>query len=136
LTVANLNNNLAVALTTLGRHAEAERVFREAFAQHVSLLGESHWRTRNLARNIGKVLQLQQRDEDALSWLDQAVASQTPGKPPEDAGFMGIRAQRTMVLFRLGRSSSSRASPRSSNGSTAATRRRSSHPRACGSPAR
>ena len=31
LTVANLTNNLAVTLTSLGRLADAERAFREAF---------------------------------------------------------------------------------------------------------
>ena len=103
LPVANLNNNLGVTLATLGRHAESERVFRDAFAQHVSLLGETHWRTRNLARNIGKVLQLQERDAEALPWMDRAIAMKMPPSPVEDSGLMGIRAQRAMILFRLGR---------------------------------
>ena len=59
LTEANLTNNLAVTLASLGRHAEAERAFREAFEQHLALLGENHWRVRNNARNIGRILDVQ-----------------------------------------------------------------------------
>ncbi len=103
LTVANLNNNLGVTLTTLGRHAESERVFRDGFDLHMALLGDTHWRTRNIARNIGMVLQLQDRDEDALPWMDRAIAMKMPDNPAEDSGLMGIRAQRAMILFRLGR---------------------------------
>ena len=74
LTVANLTNNLAVTLTSLGRLADAERAFREAFEQHVALLGEHHWRVRNIARNIGRILSLQQQHAAALPWLDRAIA--------------------------------------------------------------
>ena len=74
LTVANLINNLAVTLTSLGRLADAERAFREAFAQHVALLGEKHWRIRNLARNVGRILALQQHYDEALPWMDRALA--------------------------------------------------------------
>ena len=74
LTVANLTNNLAVTLTSLGRHADAERAFREAFEQHLALLGENHWRVRNIARNIGRILALQERFDDALPWMDRAIA--------------------------------------------------------------
>ena len=56
LTVADLTNDLAVVLAAVGRHGDAERAFRESFDRHVVLFGESHWRIRNVARNLGLVL--------------------------------------------------------------------------------
>ncbi len=100
LTVANLTNNLGATLTSLGRLAEAEHAFREAYAQHVALLGENHWRTSNLARNVGRILALQQQYEEALPWMDRAIAARASD---EDAGREGIRAQRAWMLFRMGR---------------------------------
>ena len=103
LTVANLTNNLAVTLTSLGRLADAERAFREAFAQHEALLGENHWRMRNLARNVGRILALQQHFEEALPWMDRALATPRNPSNSDDAGIEGIRAQRAWMVFRLGR---------------------------------
>ena len=103
LTVANLVNNLAATLTALGRHAEAEHAFREAFEQHVALLGESHWRVRNLARNIGVVVALQQRYDEALPWMDRAAAIRRTPSSSEDSGLEGVRAQRAWIVFQLGR---------------------------------
>ena len=103
MTVANLTNNLAVTLTSLGRFGDAERVFREAFEQHVALLGENHWRTQNLARNMGRILALQGHYEEALPWMDRALATRRNPSSSEDAGLEGIRAQRAWIVFRLGR---------------------------------
>ena len=124
LTVANLTNNLAVTLTLLGRHADAERAFREAFDQHLALLGENHWRVRNIARNIGRILDLQGRYDEALPWMDRAIAIGTNTSEIEDAGLEGMRAQRAWILFRLGRRAEaldgcheSRVCPRADEGS-------------------
>ncbi len=103
LTVANLTNNLAVTLTSLGRHADAERAFREAFEQHLALLGENHWRVRNIARSIGRILALQDRYDEALPWMDRAIAAGTNTIRSEDVGIEGMRAQRAWILFRLAR---------------------------------
>ena len=100
LIVANLTNNLGATLTSLGRFAEAEDAFREAHAQHLALFGEDHWRTRNLARNVGRILALQQQYEEALPWMDRAIAVRAGD---DDAGREGIRAQRAWMLFRMGR---------------------------------
>ncbi len=102
ITTADLINDLGVSLAMQGRHAEAEAAFREAFQPHLRLAGEHHWRTRNMARNVGRVLALQQRYAEALPWLDRAIAAQIPTEPADDAGRMGIRAQRAAVWFRLG----------------------------------
>ena len=101
LTVAELTNSLAVTLATRGRHADAERAFRAAFEQHVALLGESHWRIQNIARNVGQVLAFQQRYREALPWMDRALAVRP--EPPDDGGVESIRAQRAWIVFRLGR---------------------------------
>jgi serine/threonine-protein kinase len=101
LTVANLTNNHAVALTSLGRHADAERALRDAFERHVGLFGDNHWRSRNIARNIGLVLAMQRRYDEAVIWMDRAVAIRSEGS--DQAGLEGIRAQRAWVVFLLGR---------------------------------
>ena len=100
LIVANLTNSLGTTLTSLGRLAEAEHAFREAHAQHVALLGENHWRTSNVARNVGRILALQQQYKEALPWMDRAIAARASD---DDAGREGMRAQRAWMLFRRGR---------------------------------
>ena len=102
LTVADLTNDLAVVLAAVGRHADAERAFRDSFDRHVVLFGESHWRIRNVARNLGLVLALQQRYREALPWMDRAVSSRAFADT-DDIGLEGIRAQRAWVVFVVGR---------------------------------
>jgi serine/threonine protein kinase/tetratricopeptide (TPR) repeat protein len=99
ITVANLQNNLGTTQALAGRHAEAEQSFRAAFETHRVLLGDDHRRTRNVARNVGRALVLQQRYAEALTWMDRALGADAS----EDAGVLGIRAQRAHLLFRLGR---------------------------------
>jgi serine/threonine-protein kinase len=103
LTVADLLNDHAVGLTTLGRLGEAEQVFHRSFDQHVALLGNDHWRVRNVARNVGLVIALQRHYDDALPWLDRAISIARDGGHVEDPGLSGIQAQRARVLLRLGR---------------------------------
>jgi eukaryotic-like serine/threonine-protein kinase len=103
LTVANLVNNHAATLALLGRHADAEAAFRQAFDQHVALLGENHWRIVNIARNVGRILDLQGRYDEALPWMDRALAIRRNPSRDDDTGREGIRAQRAWMLFRLGR---------------------------------
>jgi tetratricopeptide (TPR) repeat protein len=103
LTVANLINNHATTLALLGRHADAEAAFRQAFDQHVALLGENHWRIVNLARNVGRILDLQGRHDEALPWMDRALAIRRNPSLDGDTAIEGIRAQRAWILFRLGR---------------------------------
>jgi eukaryotic-like serine/threonine-protein kinase len=103
LTAADLTNDRGVALTSLFRHTEAEAAFRDAFARHVVLFGDNHWRVRNIARNLGLSLALQRRYEEALPWLDRAVSIRAHPTTSDDAGLEGIRAQRAWILFLLGR---------------------------------
>ncbi len=102
-TVANLLNDLGTTRAVAGHHLAAERSFRAAFETHRSLFGEGHWRTRNVARNVGRALALQQRYSEALSWMDRANAAPAGGEPTDDFGRWGLRAQRAQVLFHLGR---------------------------------
>jgi tetratricopeptide (TPR) repeat protein len=103
LTVADLTNDRAVALTSLNRHADAERAFRDSFERHVALFGENHWRVRNIARNVGILLALQRRHGEALQWMDRAVAIPPDADVSGDVGLPGIRAQRGWILFVVGR---------------------------------
>jgi serine/threonine-protein kinase len=102
LIVANLLNNLGTTEAIVGKHAEAEQSFRAAFETHLSLVGENHWRTRNVSRNVGRTLFLQRRYAEALPWMDRALptpAEEAAGGRPQTF----VRAQRALVLFRLGR---------------------------------
>lgn len=105
LTVANLENNLGVTQSNLGRHEEAERSFRAAYATHLSLLGERHWRTVNAARNVGRALPLRQRYAEALTWMDRAIAAVDAAElakdPSRTPGAFVMRGQRAHILFRL-----------------------------------
>lgn len=102
MTVADLLNSLGTTQASMGRHAEAERSFRAAFDKHLVLVGEHHWRTRNVARNIGSTLALQRRFREALPWLDRAIAVPEGGSDPGPVGTWGKRATRAEVHFRLG----------------------------------
>ena len=69
-------NNLAVNLVSRGHAEEAEQLFRESYERHVALLGEEHWRTSNVARNIGAVLALEERTPGSRSaWRVGAPSS-------------------------------------------------------------
>ena len=102
-TVANLLNNLGTIQAIAGKHLDAERSFRASFGTLHSLYGESHWRTRNAARNVGRALELQRRYAEALSWMDRSNIMPVGRDPRDDFGVKLIRAQRAQVLFRLGR---------------------------------
>jgi tetratricopeptide (TPR) repeat protein len=105
LTVANLLNNLGVTESFLGRHSEAERLYRDSYQTHRSLVGERHWRTANVARNVGRSLALQQRYQEAVPWMDQAIGALSSvdlvDLPNGRTGLFGMRVQRAHMLFRL-----------------------------------
>ena len=96
-----------MTLSALGRHSEAEQLLRESHGIHGVLLGTRHWRTANVARNVGRLLALQQHYTEALPWLDGAIATlaalDLAADPTRAAGLSTMRAQRANVLFRLGR---------------------------------
>ncbi len=102
-TVGNLLNNLGTTQAIAGKHLDAERSFRASFETHRALFGEDHWRTRNVARNVGRALELRQRYVEALVWMDRATPRPRAGAESDDLGWSLIRAQRAQVLFRLGR---------------------------------
>ena len=58
---------------------------------------------RNNARNIGRILTLQGQYDEALPWIDRAVAISINRVTAEDPGLEGMESQRAWVLFRLGR---------------------------------
>ena len=103
LAAAGPDRALAIERFIVDRASDAERAFREAFEQHVALLGEHHWRVGNIARNIGQILSLQQQHAAALPWLDRAIAIGAAAKKPESPGLEYMRTQRAWILFRLGR---------------------------------
>jgi tetratricopeptide (TPR) repeat protein len=104
LPVAHAMNNMAVQLVGQGRLADGEQAFRAAYERHRAVLGEDHWDTVNVARNVGWTLALEQRYDDALSWMDQAIAA--IGRASGDyAGILHhMQGRRAVILLRLGRS--------------------------------
>ncbi len=102
-TVAELWNNLAFTQANARKFQESEESFRGSFEMHRALFGEAHWRTRNVARNVGRALELEGRYAEALVWMDRAAVRPRAGDDVEDLGWWLIRAQRGQVLFRLGR---------------------------------
>ena len=102
-TVANLLNISRRRKPTPASIVDADRSYRASFETHRALYGEDHWRTRNVARNVGRVLELQRRYAEALPWMDRAAARWRDGTDADRLGWSLIRAQRAQVLFRLGR---------------------------------
>jgi tRNA A-37 threonylcarbamoyl transferase component Bud32 len=87
------------SLIAAGRHAQAERSLRAAFAQHERLFGADHWRTTRTAHGMGRLLGIQQRYAEALTWFDRAMAF--PDRTRERA-LRFARGQRALMLLRLG----------------------------------
>ena len=104
MAVAQRLNNLAVNLVSQGHPVEAEQLFREAYQRHAAVLGEEHWRTSNVARNVGAILALQQRYPEALPWLDRALAGVRRSPSPTNARLeLSLEGRRAVILLRLGR---------------------------------
>src|SRR5262245_7996748 len=101
LLVAILLSNHATTEANLGRCQDAEPAVRAPSESNRALLGDEHWRTRNVKRNVGRSLALQQRYAESLPWMDRASGT-IVGAPSRDAEHWGIRAQRAQVRFRLG----------------------------------
>ena len=99
LTVANLTNNLAVTLTSLGRLADAERAFREAFEQHwrfsARITGACETSRATSAASWPCSNSMRRR---CLGWIGRSQPA-----PAMTTRSEGMRAQRAWILFRLGR---------------------------------
>ena len=67
------------------------------------MLGETHWRTINVARNLAAVLALQRRYAEALSWLDEAIAALGPAPHPTSTQDVSLAGRRAQILLRLQR---------------------------------
>jgi tetratricopeptide (TPR) repeat protein len=100
-----------LALAADGRLVEAEQSLRQAFAQRVRLLGESHAKTALAARGLGELLARQRRYAEALAWFDRALASPEGGRP---RAHRLARGQRALALLRLGHSDEAVADLRAS----------------------
>lgn len=96
---ANELESHAVTLAHLGRHREAGEEFAEALSIFEATLAPDHWRVANGARNVGQLLSLQARYEEALPWLDRAIAITIAGGSPA----LYLRGQRALVWLGSGR---------------------------------
>jgi tetratricopeptide (TPR) repeat protein len=101
--VATATNNVATALAAQGKLAQAVEMFGETFEQHVRLLGTSHWRTANAARNAAMGLLFLERADEAQVWMDRAVAAHDASTGADAMGTAYVRAQQARVLDALGK---------------------------------
>jgi len=101
LQVAHTLHNHAVALTLAGRGANAIEMYIATYDRHRAVLGERHWETVNIQRDVAWMLELGQRHDEALRWFDRALAVVPPDRPEM---LHHMRGRRAIVLLRLGRS--------------------------------
>ena len=67
-------NDLALVLEAQGRHAEAERLFREALAIGAATVGTAHPDYATGLNNLGLNLAYQEKYSEALDLLTEALA--------------------------------------------------------------
>jgi tetratricopeptide (TPR) repeat protein len=65
--------NWAVTLANQGRHRESGEAFAQVLAIFERTLDPGHWRIANTARNVGQLLALQGRYEEALPHLERSL---------------------------------------------------------------
>jgi serine/threonine-protein kinase len=100
--VANGLNDLAVVLANQGRLRDAADAFRNAYARHLALFGERHWRTLNTMRNVGISLLLLDDPAGCERWMRGAVEGHgAAGR--NDRFTVYMRAQLARCLIRGGR---------------------------------
>src|SRR5262249_5187469 len=73
-------DNLANALFELGRFDQAEPFFKEILDTRLRLYGANHPFTANTAYNLACMYALQNRREDALSYLSRSIDYRSPVK--------------------------------------------------------
>ncbi len=104
LPVAHGMHNLAVAVLEHGQLADGEQVFRTAYERHRVVLGEAHWETVNVGRDLAWTLALEQRHEEALSWFDRAIADLGRAGSKHVEMLHHMQGRRAVTLLWLGRS--------------------------------
>jgi Tetratricopeptide repeat len=99
-------DNLANALSLLGRRPEAEKLLREILAIRLQKFGAHTPETANTAYNLSCVLALEKRRDEALRFLHQSVdyglAVRTALAIEGDADLKSLRSDprfRTIVLL-------------------------------------
>jgi Tetratricopeptide repeat len=90
-------------LALQGRLDDSLEVLGESHRRLQAVLGEDHWRTVNVVRNIGWILALQRRDAEALKWMDRALASLRRMAHLEHRKMrFHVQGRRARILLRLG----------------------------------
>jgi eukaryotic-like serine/threonine-protein kinase len=105
LKVAQAMHNLAVHLIGTGKQVDGEQVLRATFERHRAVLGEDHWETINIGRDVAILLALAGRYEEALSWFDRELAAEARCPGEHDTMRYHMLAVRAILLVRLGRAS-------------------------------
>jgi len=100
--VANIENNIGVALAQLADYEGAEAAMRESHRLRTQVLGANHRETVRTLRNVARVVELRGRYAEALSIFDQVLV-QLPATGIPHEGWASFRVQRAALLWRLGR---------------------------------
>jgi tetratricopeptide (TPR) repeat protein len=100
--------NWAVTLANQGRHRESGEVFAQVLAIFERTLDPRHWRIANTARNVGQLLALQGRYEEALPYLERSLQINRDLEVGTDR-VVYQRGQRAMIVLGLGQVQRARA---------------------------
>jgi hypothetical protein len=100
--VAIALNNLAVTQAHRGHIQDAEGSFAESRRLYAKLLGPEHWETANAARNVARMLEMQERYREALPLMREAW--DVARRRDDDGGrsALGIGGQLGVLLVRTG----------------------------------
>ncbi len=100
--VANLWNNLGIALAQIGDYEQAEAALRKSYQLRIQVLGVDHRETVSTLRNIARIAELRGHYPEALQIFDDVLARLPKTGLPRD-GWPTYEAQRAAILWRLGR---------------------------------
>jgi tetratricopeptide (TPR) repeat protein len=77
---------------------------RAVFERHRAILGEHHWETINIQRDIAWTLLIEKRYDEALNWIDASIAA-FQSLDGDNGMLHYMLGQRVRILVRLGRGS-------------------------------
>jgi serine/threonine protein kinase len=98
-----INEHAALLLNDLGRHSEAEALFREALAMIRAATPENHLELAKKILNLGNSLAWQQKFAEAEPFYRDSIAQYELAFPPDHTTLALARMEYAFILIRLKR---------------------------------
>jgi non-specific serine/threonine protein kinase/serine/threonine-protein kinase len=98
-----INEHAAMLLNDLGRHSEAEALFREALAMFRAATPENHLELAKKLLNLGNSLAWQQKFAEAEPFYRDSIAQYERAFPPDHTTLALARLEYAFILIRLKR---------------------------------